>query len=1556
MRVLTSCFWVFVFGWILTATACQDAEKLRPRSLTWAELRTVRHAAFVTPPGESERRPYSKERLIDGTGVRIERGGLVWLRRDTGATYLVQGPAHFVSRAGSLEANTGRYFVDTPPGTTAELSTPHGPLHLADVRASLSIQAVDGGEETETDVYVLRGEVRTEKGRAAPGERLTLTGTGDAVAAVVAPELIWVDWTGGLATTDRTPAPAPFGVGTVGARPASATGAARTPLAIHSLDLNVKIDGDFAVTEVSQVFFNPSSIRLEGIYRFRTPAGASLQRFGVNRGDEIVWGRIKEKSAASAQYESNVYEGSGEDPALLEWESPGVYKARLYPIQPGESRRVVVRYTEWLHRTGERGERRLYVYPMAAEGAEATLPHIEEMRAVFDLGDAEALEVRSGMNGTRRGSELLIQVQDLVPRADLSVELFDGGSTQLRAYRAEHELDLETLSIEERASAEARADDEADYFMLPLRPQQLPTVEGGLDLVVVIDASAATDDSALAIARAATQGLLSHLGDGDRALVATGADGLSAVGTSKILTTVDEAGRADLLDALSVVRPGGATDLGKMLTEAARRLEPQRRGAVIYIGDGKATVGELTLQQLRERLAKESRPVRVFALGVGDEVDMAVLAGIENGGFAERLNDANAAARAALRVLERAEQPAALGLSVELGQGIERVFPRQMGALLADEGLIVVGRLSREAAAAPKTVLIAGPTGATEYPLVVEEIDDAGDLRNRWATARLRQMMDEDSGRAAMVDLGSRYGIVTPVTSFYVPTAREVAAAEKEVADTADQLVVIQDLEPEEDVPETEPTPDARVGRTGTQEMGEEAPTPAPAMRPRAPRKSTRTSYNPRLSKQEKADADNSRASALREARVFRMIEQMEAGDTPHAPVAPWGVDVATGDDAISADSNMWGEELRGAFGAGGLGMGVGSARGRLGGYSHRVRGPQLRTGDVTVSGRLPREVVRRIVRQNHGRFRQCYELGLERNPSLEGRIRIRFVIDREGSVTNVANAGGDLPDAEVVECMKRVFRRLSFPQPDGAIVTVVYPFTFSPDGSSRAPTRRPRVHTPTETAPPLPVRVQATRRRTTFVAQISRRPLHCSAAADLPLKERVILWRERLGLLGANPAGAANMYRKALRACEAPSWRARRRLFSMMLDTLPSVRSRVTLWRVLFNDLGAANAIYRGIVARVRTAEQMREFHAALGLRTIDSGLLEQVLKRARTPALRARTLRQLRAEWPNDFALALRLLDALEDAAQATEEEDGGALRQLAVQLRARPDATAAVRTAVGELHLRLAARAAMADDVEQEASDVAEAKRAFGEIVEFAPDDPVARRRLGDLLRAHGWYAEARRQYETLALLVPDDNSVAILIGAAAEGQGRLEEAVKWTERGGAGGDPTDATGPAATARALALTYLAWGRQEALKQGRTKELAALMARAKRLRSSAVGQGSEGPAATRVSLSWDHPEFHPTLWSNARGAPMPAAAGDVTLGISEVILAAHREGVVEVRVEDEAREHLSRLGVEAVLTVVFNEAEPTERIHRLPVKFASEGPSTLRFALQGSEVKHAN
>jgi FHA domain len=264
---------------------------------------------------------------------------------------------------------------------------------------------------------------------------------------------------------------------------------------------------------------------------------------------------------------------------------------------------------------------------------------------------------------------------------------------------------------------------------------------------------------------------------------------------------------------------------------------------------------------------------------------------------------------------------------------------------------------------------------------------------------------------------------------------------------------------------------DNKEGGTGTRAKGEEGSMGNPnthAVNKRYAVQGPKDNPDPHIARQ----------AALREAQEFGIIGLLNSGAAgdPNAPTAPWGRDDSLGQDDMSARGNMWGDEIGDAFGAGGLGLsgigeggggrgegiglgsigtlghgagtgtgqGFGNGHGRLGG-AHQTRAPKVRMGATSVSGRLPPEVIQRIVRQNYGRFRMCFEQGLARNPNLEGRVAVRFVIGRDGSVSNVSNGGSDLPDSGVVNCVVRAYYGLSFPQPEGGIVTVVYPIMFSP-------------------------------------------------------------------------------------------------------------------------------------------------------------------------------------------------------------------------------------------------------------------------------------------------------------------------------------------------------------------------------------------------------------------------------------------------------------------------------------------------------------------------------
>lgn len=217
-----------------------------------------------------------------------------------------------------------------------------------------------------------------------------------------------------------------------------------------------------------------------------------------------------------------------------------------------------------------------------------------------------------------------------------------------------------------------------------------------------------------------------------------------------------------------------------------------------------------------------------------------------------------------------------------------------------------------------------------------------------------------------------------------------------------------------------------------------------------------------------------SRTEALQQARDFGMIGILQSMQgSVNVPTTPWGREMASGNDDANAKGNMFGQSIGDAAGSGGLNLtgigegggmnGEGIGVGRIGtvghdftggtGHStgrlnntHRAKSPGvMRVANPIVGGRLPPEVIQRVVRQNYGRFKACYEAGLRNNPSLQGRVSVRFIIGRDGDVGSVANGGSDLPDSGVVSCVTRAFYGLSFPHPENGIVTVTYPIVFSP-------------------------------------------------------------------------------------------------------------------------------------------------------------------------------------------------------------------------------------------------------------------------------------------------------------------------------------------------------------------------------------------------------------------------------------------------------------------------------------------------------------------------------
>ena len=129
-----------------------------------------------------------------------------------------------------------------------------------------------------------------------------------------------------------------------------------------------------------------------------------------------------------------------------------------------------------------------------------------------------------------------------------------------------------------------------------------------------------------------------------------------------------------------------------------------------------------------------------------------------------------------------------------------------------------------------------------------------------------------------------------------------------------------------------------------------------------------------------------------------------------------------------------------------------------VGGHGAPGAPGRVHTGGAVVRGSLPRDAIRRVIRQHINRVRFCYERALAQDASLQGRITIQFIVAANGHVQSAAATSDTVGSGSVQSCVVQVVRTLRFPAPSGGgIVVVTYPFVFNPGRSApSAPSMAP--------------------------------------------------------------------------------------------------------------------------------------------------------------------------------------------------------------------------------------------------------------------------------------------------------------------------------------------------------------------------------------------------------------------------------------------------------------------------------------------------------------------
>ncbi|MFW5905178.1 MAG: VIT domain-containing protein, partial [bacterium] len=517
--------------------------------------------------------------------------------------------------------------------------------------------------------------------------------------------------------------------------------------------VQVRVEGSVAHVEVEEWFRNRGPAVAEGIYHYPLPGETAFQGYSLFQGDVELTGELMDADSARAIYEEIVRRRK--DPALIELVDQGLVRARVFPFQPGESRRIILRYTQLLDRGADAFELRWTAG--ARDGAPLTFT------VTADEGDRflDPFSPTHGLEVSRAEGELRVRPDgELAGRFVLFLPL---AGEPVRLALATHRP---TIS-------------EDGYFMLTLSPGQVAASAAPRDVTMVVDVSGSMSGEKMEQTRRALLQLLGSMGPEDRFRLIRFSNGVEAhrAGWSR---AVDD----ELADARAWVRSleaHGGTNIAGALEEAFReRTSDGRLPVVVFLTDGLPTVGERNPEHIADRTDDLTGRARVFAFGVGYDVDTHLLERltVAGRGSLQYVGPGEDVEHALGALAMKIRHPVLTELELaEMPVRIREVYPRELPDLFAGGELTLVGRYAESGEG---TLAVTGRREGREARFRADvrfsEHEPGGDYIPRlWASRKIGELTREVRLHGADPELvdeirrtALRYGILTEYTSYLV--------------------------------------------------------------------------------------------------------------------------------------------------------------------------------------------------------------------------------------------------------------------------------------------------------------------------------------------------------------------------------------------------------------------------------------------------------------------------------------------------------------------------------------------------------------------------------------------------------------------------------------------------------------------------------------------------------------------------------------------------------------------------------------------------------------------
>lgn len=526
--------------------------------------------------------------------------------------------------------------------------------------------------------------------------------------------------------------------------------------------VNVTVSGRVARVTVEEWFRNNGGMVNEGMYHYALPGEAVFSNYSLWQGEQELRGEMMDANQARAIYESIVR--ARKDPALIELVGHGLIRARVFPINPGETRKITLRYTQMLDRTGDAWRFRYATsrdrvprsFRLQTDGAER-------------LGEPYSPTHR--VSTRRDGDRFEVTMADTIWTGDL----------ELLLPIARPLVGLSALTH--------RPPGEDGFFMLLLAPGRADHADVvRRDLVVVMDVSGSMSGDKIEQAKSALAQLLGTLRGGDRFRLIAFSSGVRRYADG--WTTVTSASRTAAVDWVRGLEASGGTNIAGALGEAfASAPDGEALGMVVFMTDGLPSQGESNPERLAEQAERDRGRFRVFTFGVGHDVNTYLLdrIAVRARGASEYVSPGGSIEQAVSGLAAKISTPMLTDLSVRADQGVELydVQPGELPDLFGGDELVVFGRYrgtgGGEASITVRgrrngreerftTALPARGASGTEYIAQLWASRKAAALsRALRLNGQSREVMDE------LRQLALRYGILTEYTAYLVQEPNVVA-------------------------------------------------------------------------------------------------------------------------------------------------------------------------------------------------------------------------------------------------------------------------------------------------------------------------------------------------------------------------------------------------------------------------------------------------------------------------------------------------------------------------------------------------------------------------------------------------------------------------------------------------------------------------------------------------------------------------------------------------------------------------------------------------------------